>query len=108
MPSKKSRPNTEFLQNFRSDEIIEELSTLKKLVMVLLAKLGSDSSEIGKAIGVPPRTLRDWVSFNGIESILENAEQKEKKGVKRKTKKANKVVMEEKTDPVSDKAESEK
>lgn len=55
----------------KSEELLNELRVVKQLVVILLAKLGSDSGEIGKALGIEPRRIREWVSFNGIERVTE-------------------------------------
>jgi hypothetical protein len=52
-------------------ELLGELRTIKQLLVILLAKLGSDSGEIGKALRVEPRRVRDLISFNEIERVID-------------------------------------
>ena len=54
-------------------ELLDELRTIKQLLVILLAKLGSDSGEIGKALKVEPRRVRDWISFNEVERVVDKA-----------------------------------
>ena len=63
-----------------AEALIDELKTVKQLLVILLAKLGSDSGEIGKALGVDPRRIREWISFNGIERVVERASKRQKRG----------------------------
>lgn len=106
--SKNPNKNQDIEKHYENlDDVLQELVLIRKLLIFMLVKLGSDSGEIGKAIDVSPSTLRNWISFNGIVSIMEKTEQKEKKRGKRKAKKGSKTVMEEKTEPLSDKTESE-
>jgi hypothetical protein len=56
-------------QQAGTDALIAELVLLRKLMLLLLAKLGSDSDEIGMALGVPSRTVRNWLSFNQVKHI---------------------------------------
>lgn len=107
MPSKKIKPNSvTSAQEFNSDELIKELSTIRKLIVILLVKLGSDSGEIGKALDIPPRTLRDWISFNGIDQITQESDQKENKSKKQKPKKIKKTKIEEKPEPITSTTEN--
>lgn len=106
--SKNPTKNQDTGKNYENmDDVLQELVLIRKLLIIILVKLGSDSGEIGKAIDISPRTLRDWISFNGIVATIEKTEQKEMKRGKRKAEKRIKTVMEEKTKSISDKVESE-
>jgi len=74
------------------DAVLSELKAVKQLLVILLAKLGSDSREIGDAIGVEPRRVREWISFNGIRRISGPVDKKTDKGLKQAS---EKVIAEE-------------
>jgi DNA-directed RNA polymerase specialized sigma24 family protein len=50
-------------------EILDELQTIKKLIVVLLGKLGSTPTEIGDALGLNESTIRSWVSLGKVKEI---------------------------------------
>jgi hypothetical protein len=90
MPTKDTNPNNNINdQKLEFDAVLSELVTIKQLLAILLAKLGSDSGEIGEALRVDPRRIRDWISFNGIERIPERSEKKVDKGKKRSSDKTD-------------------
>lgn len=68
MASKKTS-GTKLEQDTTNKEILDELVTIKRLLVILLTKFGSDSGEIGTALGIAPRTIRDLVSFKAIKKI---------------------------------------
>ena len=47
----------------------EELSAIKRLLMVLLTKLGADSSELGVALGVSSSRVRDMLPMRKISRL---------------------------------------
>jgi len=51
------------------DKILSELQRIEKLMIVLLAKLGSTSDEIGQALGLAPSVFRSAISFSKIKRI---------------------------------------
>ena len=83
MPKNKENPmNSNEIKQDPNEAILKELILIRRLIVFLVAKLGSDSGEIGVALGIPPRTLRDWVSFSAIVRSNEKADNKESKGKK--------------------------
>ena len=51
------------------DKILGELQPMEKLLIVLLAKLGSTSDEIGQALGVDASVFRKLISFSKIKRL---------------------------------------
>jgi DNA-directed RNA polymerase specialized sigma24 family protein len=47
----------------------EELQTIKKLIIILLGKLGSASPEIADALKIDDSTVRSWVSLGKVKKI---------------------------------------
>ena len=88
----KKKANAESNLDSNPDAVLNELKAVKQLLVILLAKLGSDSREIGDALGMEPRRIREWISFNGIKRISEEVDKKTNKSIKRI---AEKVNMEE-------------
>ena len=75
--------------------ILKELALIRKLLVLLTVKLGSDSPEISTALRIPQRTLRDWVSFGGIgrsNGWTDNKEGGEMTQISKKLNKAKKRV----------------
>lgn len=48
---------------------VAELAAVKRLLMLLLAKLGSTSAEIGDALSLEQSTVRRMMQFRRIEKI---------------------------------------
>ena len=46
-----------------------EIITIKKLFVLMLVKLGSNSKEIANAIGVAEQTVRSWIPMRQIEPV---------------------------------------
>lgn len=49
--------------------LTKETEAVKQLLMLLLAKLGSDSKEIGMALGVADSTVRKMISFRKVAKL---------------------------------------
>jgi hypothetical protein len=62
MPAKRAATPRNSAKISNSDGRVDALILSGRLV-VLLAKLGSDSREIGMATGAPRGTIRNWRSF---------------------------------------------
>jgi hypothetical protein len=88
MPSPKPNSHNSLNQEFTSAAVLEELVVIKQLLVILLTKLGSDSGEIGDALGLEPRRVREWISFNGIMQIQNKTDKKPDKAKKRASKRA--------------------
>jgi hypothetical protein len=54
------------------DELIDEVRDVKKLLMLLLAKLGSESDEIADTLGIGSSTVRTIIKFRKVKKILMN------------------------------------
>ena len=52
-----------------TDPAVKELEAIKRLLIVLLVKLGSDSSEVAKALGVDGSVVRRLVPTGAIKKI---------------------------------------
>jgi len=85
--------NTEINLDSNPDAVLSELKAIKQLLVILLTKLGSDSGEIGDALGLDPRRIREWVSFKGIKRRSEKNDKKVDQGKERISQKINKEVM---------------
>ena len=79
MPSKKANPDNRSVSEIDPDALLAELTTIRKLLAILLTKLGSDSGEIGAALGIDPRRIRDWISFTTIKRISESTDKNGRK-----------------------------
>jgi DNA-directed RNA polymerase specialized sigma24 family protein len=49
-----------------TDALLKELVALRRLVVLLLAKLGSDSKEIAMALDVDSSTVRGWMPMRKV------------------------------------------
>lgn len=56
------------------DQLLAELKMTRLLLVLLLAKVGSDSNEIGMALGLDPSTIRSWLSFSKVTKLSRNLE----------------------------------
>lgn len=72
----KNSPATKNDETSINKEILNELVTIKRLLIILLTKFGSDSGEIGAALGISPRTVRDLISFKAIKKIADKPDKK--------------------------------
>lgn len=61
--------NTNGNQSASIRELTEETEAVKRLLVLLLAKLGSDSKEIGMALGVADSTVRKMISFRKVAKL---------------------------------------
>ena len=52
-----------------SDPAVAELAAIKRLVILLLVKLGSDSAEVAGALGVDGSVVRRLVPTGGVKKI---------------------------------------
>jgi len=52
------------------DETGKEIEAVKKLLILLLIKLGSDSKEIGGALGIDSSVIRRMVPSGKIKKIV--------------------------------------
>lgn len=50
-------------------ELRDELAAVKRLLMVLLVKLGADSNELGHAVGVSASRVRDMISLRRVRKL---------------------------------------
>lgn len=69
MSGKKSHVNTSEPQRIDFSELVCEMEGVKRLLMLLLVKLGSDSSEIAMALGVDDSTIRKMISIRRVKRI---------------------------------------
>lgn len=46
-----------------------ELEQIKRLLILLLAKIGTPSEEIGLALGIDPSVIRRWLPMRKIKKI---------------------------------------
>lgn len=53
----------------QNQRVLRELESIKKLMILLLAKLGSDSDEIGMALGTDSSGIRKIISMRKVEKI---------------------------------------
>jgi hypothetical protein len=73
-----------------NEAILKELILIRRLMLFLIAKLGSDSPEISTALQIPERTLRNWISFGGIDRSNRRMDNKEGNEITKASKKAKK------------------
>lgn len=78
MARKKSDVNVSEPQRIDVSELVGEMEGVKGLLILLLAKLGSDSKEIAMALGVDDSTIRRMISFRQIKRICMNGQDKAK------------------------------
>lgn len=62
------------LQNFSGDKMsskkeLEELQSIRKLLILLLVKLGATSEEIAQALGMDSSTVRKMLPIQKIKKI---------------------------------------
>lgn len=69
MPKTKANREVQTNTSRPPDELVTELRSIKMLLVLLLAKLGSQSGEIAKAMGISDSTLRNWISLRDVEKI---------------------------------------
>ena len=50
-------------------KILKELDAVKRLMILLLIKLGSDSNELGMALGVSDATIRQMISMRKVKKL---------------------------------------
>lgn len=50
------------------ERIAKELDSVKRLLVLLLAKLGSDSDEIAMALGVDSSAIRKMISMRQVKT----------------------------------------
>ena len=67
--TKKSSPPTTTISLQGFDELLEELQGVKLLLMLLLAKLGSESEELAMALGIGASTVRKKNAFRQVERL---------------------------------------
>jgi len=51
------------------DKSVRELESIKKLLLLLLAKLGSGSDEIAMALGIESSGVRKMISMRKVEKL---------------------------------------
>jgi hypothetical protein len=51
------------------DDAVKELDQVKRLLMLLLVRLGTSSEEIGLALGVSDRRVRQLVPISKIKKL---------------------------------------
>jgi DNA-directed RNA polymerase specialized sigma24 family protein len=62
--AKRSTPPKE--DNSSNDAVLKELEAMRRLMVLLLAKLGADSNEIAMALDVAPTTVRNWLPMRKV------------------------------------------
>jgi DNA-directed RNA polymerase specialized sigma24 family protein len=50
-------------------DLADQLDSIRRLMILLLAKLGADSSEIGMALGVDSSTVRKQFTFGKVKVL---------------------------------------
>lgn len=65
---KLTRPTPRTNDNL-SSKLVEEMVLVRKLLVLLLVKLGSDSKEIATALGVGESTIRTWLPMRAIGKL---------------------------------------
>ena len=68
MANKKGRHNSA-VTPVDIEPLIREVEAVKKLLALLLAKLGSDSAEIAAALGLESSTVRRWITFRDVKKL---------------------------------------
>jgi len=63
------REKKEAVVNNQDDKIVRELDSIKKLLLLLLVKLGADSDEIAMALGVDSSGVRKMISMRKVEKL---------------------------------------
>ena len=92
--AKKDNPETD------NQAVLSELKLIRQLLLILLAKLDSDSGEIGEALGLEPRRIREWISFNGIQKFHGEIGKKESKSKSKSKSKRTPSLSKEKVKPI--------
>ena len=73
-PKKTAEPKeTVSLEGY--EELLEEIQAVKMLLMLLLAKLGSESDELAMALGIGASTVRKKLAFRQVDKIPLPAEE---------------------------------
>ena len=57
--------------NAELQQLVDEVAGTKRLLILLLAKLGSNSKEIAMALGVGDSTIRNMMSFRKVQRIAD-------------------------------------
>jgi hypothetical protein len=52
------------------EQVRAELESVRRLLALLLVKLGSGSKEVALALGVPDSTVRNWMPTRNIAKIV--------------------------------------
>ncbi len=58
-----------------SDPAVAELVAIKRLIILLLVKLGSDSAEVAGALGVDGSVVRRLVPTGAVKKIVPSAKE---------------------------------
>ena len=53
----------------QNEKLLREVESIKKLLILLLAKLGSDSDEIAMALGTDSSGVRKIISMRKVQKI---------------------------------------
>ncbi|PYJ66325.1 MAG: hypothetical protein DME76_17250 [Verrucomicrobia bacterium] len=59
----------EAMVNNQDDKMLREVESIKKLLLLLLVKLGADSDEIAMALGVDSSGVRKMISMRKVEKL---------------------------------------
>ena len=62
-------PATQISATMDLHSVTKELEAIKRLHLLLLAKLGASSEEIAAALGVDGSTIRKMISFRSVKRI---------------------------------------
>lgn len=52
------------------DQLVSQIEDLKRLMVLLLAKLGSDSAEIGMALNIDPSGVRKMIQMRKVRKLV--------------------------------------
>jgi len=56
------------------DQLVNQIEDLKRLIVLLLAKLGSDSAEIGMALQIDSSGIRKMIQMRRVKKIVPDEE----------------------------------
>jgi hypothetical protein len=56
------------------DQLVNQIEDLKRLIVLLLAKLGSDSAEIGMALQIDSSGIRKMIQMRKVKKIVPDEE----------------------------------
>jgi hypothetical protein len=69
MASRKGKRAAPKEGNSSNDDLLKELEAIRRLIVLLLAKLGSDSKEIAMALDIDSSTVRGWLPMRKVARL---------------------------------------